>query len=514
MSQRAMFHPHYRLLFSSCFHALLGTSAFHFTTCLNPVEEYVQTFANNSFAVHYGLALNPVELSWLWSTIACMNAVGAFVGSLLLQYPAELIGRRYTVMIVKNVIQVLAAVLQFSSVSGVNSVEMLIIGRFLGGVACAFSMFIPVFLAECAPADCRGLVATIAFAGVPVWNTIGATTGLQQLLGTPDAWHYVLLIPAIPALVHMCMTSMFPESPKFLFITEMEGQQAKNSIMFYHGSSANVKEAMQVMQLESKLGPVNVRPDESATLRRILQTPHLRIPLFICLVTNAATSFGGSDIVLQYSASAGFLNSLGVPPLIAPWLDVLILQVPGIVVMIIASVLVERTGRRPLLLWGIGLGVVATGGLFAGSLFPKGSVISALLGITGMFLSVVGFYIGPSYISTILPSEMCPQNSRALSTGIAFGFGWIPSILIIVGYPPLDATIGAYSVLPLVILGAASFVYLYFYLPETKGKDVDEIVRLWLPRPDPEGRSNESTPLLGNSHKFNTLGSLAEVDID
>lgn len=108
---------------------------------------------------------------------------------------------------------------------------------------------------------------------------------------------------------------------------------------------------------------------------------------------------------------------------------------------------------------------------------------------------------------------MCPQNSRALSTGISFGFGWIPSILIIIGYPPLDATIGAYSVLPLVILGAASFIYLFICLPETKGKDVDEIVRLWMPRPDPEGRSSESTPLLGNSRKYdNTPGSFAQRD--
>jgi hypothetical protein len=162
---------------------------------------------------------------------------------------------------------------------------------------------------------------------------------------------------------------------------------------------------------------------------------------------------------------------------------------------------VERCGRRVLMLGGLTLGVFATGAMFVSGLFSNGST-SAIIGIVGLFCSLIGYYCGPSFVAKMLPGEICPQVSRSLTSALCFGASWIPAMVEIFAFPPLQQSIGTFSVLPLFILGIVTLVILFVYLPETKGRDVDDIVSQWIGADDPR---NEIRPLLQSDRKLSAL---------
>ena len=86
-----------------------------------------------------------------------------------------------------------------------------------------------------------------------------------------------------------------------------------------------------------------------------------------------------------------------------------------------------------------------------------------------------------------------------------FGLSWLPTLVISVSYPPLESLIGTAAVFPLILLGVASIVFLYFYLPETKGRRIHEIAHIWKKQQPAaaavmNGEVCETTPLLAMSN--------------
>uniref|UniRef100_A0A914WCM7 Major facilitator superfamily (MFS) profile domain-containing protein n=1 Tax=Plectus sambesii TaxID=2011161 RepID=A0A914WCM7_9BILA len=489
----------YKLVIGALLHALLGFSASHYTTAFNPIESLVKDFANQSISRHYNVTLDAGGMSWIWACLAGANALGAFVGAFLLPYPADKFGSRDTVMVFENIIELLAGVIQFVAVTWLNSVELLFVGRIFSGIALSFAMYVPVFLSECAPISQRGLFATISFLGIPFWNTIGATVGLPQLLGTADLWKWILVLPLIPAIIHLSLTPLFPKSPKFLYISKGSVEESIEAIIFYHGRTVDRNTVLAALDREAQLGRSSCNK-QYATLREILKTRHLRMALFICVVANCAAELGGSDIATQYST--GFMTQLGVSSETSAWLTVLLLRAPACIAVLAGTILVDRCGRRPLMLCGLGMGVFATGTMFVSGLVSV-SPTSSIIGVVGLFCSLIGYYSGPSFVAKMLPGELCPQASRSLTSAICFGGSWVPAIVEIFGFPPLQQSIGTFSFLPLFALGIISFVTLFIYLPETKGRDVDDIIGQWVSK----DFDQEQTHLLKPSDKLHDVSS-------
>lgn len=117
----------------------------------------------------------------------------------------------------------------FVTCRSAESVEMLIIGRLLVGLAAGIATSTaPMYLSELAPLHLRGSMATCMELGVTFGLLIAQTVSLEELLGTKQFWHYCLCISTILVVICMIFHPLFPESPKYLYIVAGRMEEAEN----------------------------------------------------------------------------------------------------------------------------------------------------------------------------------------------------------------------------------------------------------------------------------------------
>ena len=212
----------------------------------------------------------------------------------------------------------------------------------------------------------------------------------------------------------------------------------------------------------------------------ILRTPYLRWPFVLCIAAVLMIPLGGVDIAILYST--GVMQTIGISPQNAPLYTVFIVQLPGLIANCIAILLLlERWGRRPLLLLGC---IMSICGTISISLTTPMSFLSTImsnyLAVVGFSLISVGFSVGPSIVSYLLCGELAPQASRSTTLAFQGAFDFTVAVIVIFGFPPLHQMTGSYSTMPIAILGSVVSFFLYCYLPETKGKEVGDTIKIWM----------------------------------
>ena len=104
-------------------------------------------------------------------------------------------------------------------------------------------------------------------------------------------------------------------------------------------------------------------------------------------------------------------------------------------------------------------------------------------------------------MSGLLPGELAPEGSRSTTAAASSLATWIPSFIILMVFPAVEDAIGSFSYLPFVVFGAACGLFLFAFLPETKGKPVDEILEQWIDPLEGSGRNfDEIRPLLASTN--------------
>lgn len=481
-------HP--RLILFALTQSLLAASPFFGVTVLNVPEDCFKVFMEKSITNHYGPGVDNNQLSWLWSTLVAATTAGPLIGSFLLGYLAIKYGRRDMVMVWNNVLVLISCFFQVIAFP-LLSYECLLIGRILNGVCIGMWSFVPVYLAECSPDSCRGLVSMTVGIGRTVWLLLGAVLGLPNFLGRYELLPYLVLIPALPAVLHICLTPMFPKSPKFLFITEQKGREAIDAIRFYHGTKADLPSLLTEYDREAQLTN-STESHREASLFQILRTNHLRWPLFVCVIAVVAVDCSGTDITNQYSN--GLLKAFGLNDTSAIY-GTIISLIPSVILSMLAPFVVEFFGRRKIVIFGVLCGLFSVTDLFVTG-FVDSLTTRNSLAVVGVTASYVGAYIGFGSVSSILPGELAPEGSRSVTVAVASFFTWIPSFIILMVFPKVDDMIGSYSYLPFVFFNLLCGAFLFAFLPETKGRPVDEIIDRWVVRNKSSSCFNESTPLL------------------
>jgi len=142
--------------------------------------------------------------------------------------------------------------------------------------------------------------------------------------------------------------------------------------------------------------------------------------------------------------------------------------------------LVDRVGRRPLMLWGLGGMVVALGVLGLVFFTPHLSDSQARIAVTSFFLFVAAFSIGPSGVIFLLISEIFPLNVRGLAVGIASFAMWGASLLSTLTFLTFIEILGRSGTFWMYSLaGLAAWIFVYQLVPETKGRSLEEIEAYW-----------------------------------
>jgi sugar porter (SP) family MFS transporter len=343
---------------------------------------------------------------------------------------------------------------------------LLAIGRVIVGVAIGIASFTaPLYISEVSPPASRGKLVSLN----QLMITLGIVVSYLADYGLADkeAWRWMFGLAAIPALILLIGMFFVPESPRWLMGRSQEDQ------------------ARAVLQRIRESGDVNAELAEiKADLSlqesgwRELLNPSLRRPLIIGIGLAIFQQFTGINTVIYYaptifqlaglhSASAAILATVGV-------------GVVNVLLTIVALRMLDRAGRRPLLLWGLVGMVISLGVLGAAFLLAGSSPIVAWLAVISLALYVACFAIGLGPVFWLLISEIYPLKIRGRAMGVATMMNWGSNLIVALTFLSLLHSLGRSATFWLyAVIGIVAWFFVYRLVPETKGRTLEQIDAEW-----------------------------------
>uniref|UniRef100_A0A452QW30 Solute carrier family 2, facilitated glucose transporter member 5 n=1 Tax=Ursus americanus TaxID=9643 RepID=A0A452QW30_URSAM len=313
---------------------------------VNAPTPYIKSFYNESWERRYGHPVDPDTLTLLWSVTVSIFAIGGLVGTLMVKLIGKVLGRKYT-LLVNNGFAVSAALLMACSLQA-GALEMLIVGRFIMGVDGGIALSaLPMYLNEISPKEIRGSLGQVTAIFICIGVFAGQVLGLPELLGKESTWPYLFGVIAVPALVQLVSLPFLPESPRYLLFEKHDQAGAEKAFQTFLGKEDVSRELEEVLT-ESRMQ----RNVQLVSMLELLRSPFVRWQVVTVVITMACYQLCGLNAIWFYTNS--IFGKAGIPPVKIPYIT---LSTGGIETLaaIFSGLVIERLGRRPLLIGGFGL---------------------------------------------------------------------------------------------------------------------------------------------------------------
>ncbi|AUS78931.1 MFS transporter [Actinoalloteichus sp. AHMU CJ021] len=359
----------------------------------------------------------------------------------------------------------------------------LTVWRLLGGVAIGIaSVIAPTYIAEIAPAAYRGrlgsmqqlaIVLGIAASQLVNYAIAAAAGGARGELGPLEAWQWMLGVELAPALLYLLLTLTIPESPRFLVRTGRVGR-ARRILARVEGADESTVDD-RIEEIRSALGSERRPTPRDLTGGRFGLLPIVWIGMGL----SAFQQLVGINVIFYYSAS--LWQSVGIEESDSLLLS-LFTSIVNIVGTFVAIALVDRVGRKPLLLVGsAGMTVALSAAAVA---FSRATVVGdsaelspgwGLVALVAASSFVLFFSLSWGVMVWVLLGEMFPLRIRAAAMAVATATQWIANWLVTVTFPSLRDWNLAGTYVMYAVFAALSFVFVLRWVRETKGKKLEEM---------------------------------------
>ncbi|CAG0889699.1 unnamed protein product [Cyprideis torosa] len=409
-----------------------------------------------------GIEISKTQESWIGSL---MN-VGALIGGLTAGFLVGGLGKKGT--IVANCVPFLIGwVLLISA----QNVAMLYIGRIITGLCCGYvSMSAPVYIGEIAQPEIRGTLG----AGFQLMVTLGIL--FVNLCGLFMPWRWIGVACAFIVLANMIAMLPMPESPAHL-VNKGRERRAEKALDWLRGPFHDVQQELKEVQMN-----VMATRAEKASFSDLFTDNSARQPLLLSLGLMLFQQLSGINAVIFYTESIFEEAQAG----LSPSASTMIVMITQVVVTCFAAGVVDRLGRRILLLVSDALMAIALLGLGI-FFYIKDSIQDddltssySWLPVVSLVTFIVAFSLGYGPIPWLMMGELMPSKTRAPASSLATGFNWTMSFIVTLTFNSLQDGLGAYGCFWLysaICVGGTVFVF--FLIPETKGKSLDEIQKLF-----------------------------------
>ena len=363
--------------------------------------------------------------------------------------------------------------------------------RLVGGIGIGIaSVVAPAYIAEVAPRQIRGtlgslqqLAITLGIFAALLSNAVlaGVAGGASDTLWLGlEAWRWMLLVEAVPALVYGLLALKMPESPRFLIA---KGRPDEARAIF-----AKLVPEVDLDQTMRELQQRIVTDQKNAGVS--LRGPRFGLQpiVWVGIILSVFQQFVGINVIFYYSTtlwqSVGFdeSSSFGIS---------VFTSVINVLVTLVAIFLVDRVGRKPILLSGSLLMAVSLATMalcFAFSTTDAEGAVSlpapwGPIALVAANLFVIGFGASWGPLVWVLLGEIFPSRIRGKALGVAAGAQWIANFLITVSFPAMSSwslpvTYGMYAA-----FAALSFFYVLLRIPETKGMELEQTETLFVRQP-------------------------------
>ncbi|XP_065926201.1 solute carrier family 2, facilitated glucose transporter member 3 isoform X2 [Magallana gigas] len=449
------------------------------TGVVNTPATIIKDFYNASYNKRQGTNsskyLSTISISVLWATTVSVFALGGMIGGLSAGYWCNKYGRKGA-LLRNNLLHLLSAALMYYS-NFINSYEMLIAGRLLVGI-CAGAA--PLYLMEIAPTSLRGFAGVFNQLAINIGILVSQILGLDSVMGTKDLWPCDLGATVVPIVIMLCSLPWCPESPRFLMLTAMDENKAEKALIWLR-ETEDVGEDMDEMKREAE---TQTRMPEFAFMD-LFRNKFFREPLTISVVLQLTQQFSGINAVIYYSTE--IFKTAG---LSAHWAEYATIATGGVnvVMTLVSAFLMDRVGRRTLLLVGVGGLLIFSAILALSLILIKELNITVVwlpyLAIVSVICYIIAFASGPGSIPWFMVAEIFSQGPRSAAISVSTMVNWFSNFTVGLVFPLLnELAIHQYSFLPFVVLLIIFLNFIYRRVPETKGKTFEQISLLFR-RPD------------------------------
>ena len=399
----------------------------------------------------FGLTTHQQEL------LTATAVLGQIAGALGAGVLADAIGRK------RSMVLLVVAYAAFALLSSVSvSLPMLLLARLLLGVTIGVSVVVvPVYIAESAPTAVRGSLLAAYQVATISGIILGYLSG--YLLAEMHSWRLILGLASIPAALLLPLLARLPDTARW-YVQKGRVDDARKALL-------RIEPAAQVSDELAEIG--RTAREGGGSLSEMLRRPYLRATLFV-VALGFLVQITGINAVIYYSPRifqamgfTGHFALLGLPALV---------QVAGLAAVCTALVLVDRVGRRPILLSGIAMMIVADGVLIA--VFAGG--LGTIVGFSGVLLFIVGFSFGFGALVWVYAGESFPTRLRSLGSSTMLTVSLIGNAIVAASFLTMLHSIGgagAFAVFG--VLALVAFGVVFRYAPETKGRQLEEIQRFW-----------------------------------
>ena len=390
--------------------------------------------------------------------------VGAAIAALGGGRLADRIGRRVTLLFTGAIFVVGAVICAMSP-----SVNVLIVGRVLVGLGIGLaSTVVPLYIAEISPASARGR-NVVLFQLALTFGILVAYFVDYSFVGS-QGWRWMLGLAAVPGMLLGLGMLPMPETPRWLARSGRLGQ-ARKVLQKIRGGNANVDD--ELADIEASLAA-----SEEHGSWMDLFSPAVRPALIIGIGLAIFQQITGINTVIYYAPT--IIRSSGMPSASGAILATAGIGLVNVIMTVVSMWLIDRVGRRPLLLWSIG-GMVVTLGLL-GLLFRVehhgGSL--AMFAVIILMAYVASFAVGLGPVFWLLIAEIYPLKIRGEAEGAAASANWAFNFIVSLTFLSLVQGIGASDSFWLYgLLSVAAWIFSYALVPETKGRTLEEIESFW-----------------------------------
>lgn len=410
------------------------------------------------YELYFGIGDSP-----LMQGVAMTTAlVGCLAGAMVAGAAADRYGR-------KPLLTVAAVLFTVSAIATgmFNDFTLFNVARFVGGIGIGVaSALSPVYIAEVSPKEIRGrmvsmnqMAIVIGILAAQIVNMLLAKdTGVaeSQAWNREWGWRWMFWAETLPAALFLVMSFMIPESPVFVQLKKARG-------------SNMIKER-----------------SEQAGLKELLQPKYSRM-LLLGLIVAVFQQWCGTNVIFNYAqeifTGAGF-------DVDGMFINIVITGIANVIFTLVALYVIERWGRRTLILIGAGgLGLIY---LTLGTCYYMQVTGVMMVALVVAAISVYAMTLGP--VTWTLLAEIFPNRIRGVAMGVCTFALWVGCCTLTFSFPSMNASLGssgtfwAYS-----LICVCAFVYLWRNCPETKGKSLEELEKELVPTSDlPEGRPQNS----------------------
>ncbi|XP_072940922.1 facilitated trehalose transporter Tret1-like isoform X2 [Epargyreus clarus] len=408
------------------------------------------------------IPINENQASW----IASISSIGTPVGCIVSGYLMDAIGRRLTLIITE-----VPLIVGWLLIASAQNVIMIYIGRFLVGFGSGMvGAPARVYTCEVSQPHLRGTLGALA--------SVGVSTGvlIQYIIGSVTSWNILAGVSALVPIISLLGMIIVPETPNYL-LSQNRRERAESSLHKLRGSTYNVEEEIQKMIAFKEKNHVEPLKSSKEIIKALLSPSALK-PFTILALYFFIYQWCGVNIVTFYAVEVFEATGASVDK---NWLTISMGTV-RLIFTVIGCIMCRKFGRRPLtFLSAVGCGttmIIFSVYMYYLQWWKDNAIVptQTWIPVACIFIFMIFCTLGYLIVPWVMIGEVYPTQVRGIVGGMTTCAAHLSVFSVVKTFPLLKKSLNDYGTFGLYgSMSIAGLVFFYLFLPETKGRTLQEI---------------------------------------